>query len=640
MSRPSRISRAIASRAIDLVPPSVREELLADPDFISSFGIETRTSIRFSGMKGSVKQADLFDSVRECLAGGQTYSVASDAGEHWQPRKTVDPSGSIHAELVSGNSVIPVQLLLAFSPHGSERSVVTEELNSTRGFPKSHQEIWRKKLDAGSLSDDEFTDLFDDLDDTVQHVEQRILSDAAVGTISLATVVPRSNRYFKRLTGVPGDFTSIEQYATQHTQRIKELFAGCDETDTLDYALLVSPDARLNSALLALDFGLAEFKGVLERVIDSGNPLSMVSAIELGLANYSNWPEVHDLLYEVATRFAQDDLSDTQCNFSLFSSLFQLTYGELSSRRQFDAEAPTFRRLVSLIHASVVTKALAKTDLDLESIGSWAWKARGEAFYFQSMIDLRQEPRWLPMEADAEHFRQGCIGRTILAAHRVRNDIEGTELCEFIFAEGGDGLRADPESTVWMFPGPLEGGGENRAELPADIEQIVASQLANNTSNVESFYALANSVRIFNVPDQYAEDAAQVLDAAQHRLANFDGVEGLGTTLLALARVAAATRSQALAGQVNLLVRRYRRDPEYKLPIEAALSILLVSAAAHPEYRDWTTFLGQGVVALAFDVDAKEDAGPVHSHVSTLCELDPRLWWSLGRAEAALRSIR
>ena len=123
-----------------------------------------------------------------------------------------------------------------------------------------------------------------------------------------------------------------------------------------------------------------------------------------------------------------------------------------------------------------------------------------------------------------------------------------------------------------------------------------------------------------------------------YRLANVEEKSQLLAILNGLATVAAVSRSSALADELRILVRRYRRDAQYVLSIEEAAKICLVAAASHADLSDWREFAGAWLTELAFGDLKGADGEVLHSNLQCLCQVVPELWVSCGRADAALKA--
>jgi len=96
------------------------------------------------------------------------------------------------------------------------------------------------------------------------------------------------------------------------------------------------------------------------------------------------------------------------------------------------------------------------------------------------------------------------------------------------------------------------------------------------------------------------------------------------------------SRGKALADELRLLVRRYRRDTQYALSLDEAFRICLVASASRSDLKDWRESVGDWLTELAFEDFQGKEGEALYSHLQCLCHVVPELWVSCGRADAAL----
>lgn len=106
-----------------------------------------------------------------------------------------------------------------------------------------------------------------------------------------------------------------------------------------------------------------------------------------------------------------------------------------------------------------------------------------------------------------------------------------------------------------------------------------------------------------------------------------------------LAMVSAVTRSKKLADEVRILARWARRREGKTLSPEASVRIALVAAAANGDATAWSNFVGEWIIELGFADMTLEQAIALQGDLYRLFHLDPSLWETCGRAEAALAAF-
>ena len=190
------------------------------------------------------------------------------------------------------------------------------------------------------------------------------------------------------------------------------------------------------------------------------------------------------------------------------------------------------------------------------------------------------------------------------------------------------------------MPGPLEGAEDSQNTLPDDLAHIIEEQLDSDEVEAASFIALVNSAMIFRLTSGHVELAAKALRLCNYRLANLENNSQLVGILNGLATVAAVSRNPALADELRILVRRYRRDSQYEFNIDEAMRMCLVASAAREDLLEWRALAGEWLTELAFsDLEGKEGE-VLHSHLLALLHSVPELWVSCAKADAALQAWR
>jgi hypothetical protein len=197
-------------------------------------------------------------------------------------------------------------------------------------------------------------------------------------------------------------------------------------------------------------------------------------------------------------------------------------------------------------------------------------------------------------------------------------------------------IKAQIKFPFAFLPGPLEGGVESILEMPSDIESSLRQALESEEPSSEDFINLVNSPLIFKIGPQLAQLAAQALRRAKYQLRNMRSQDEAFSLLSGLATVAAVTRSAELADEVRILVRVFRRKPGADIAPESAMRIALICAASNADKPKWCRFVGDWLTELSFEEMSRETATNLHEHTRLLCKLEPDLWETCGRAEAAL----
>ena len=496
-------------------------------------------------------------------------------------------------------------------------------------------------LSERALDDEEVDRLHSGLLETPVHRTQLLRGEIKKGKGGISSLAPNSRRYFERLIGAYDGSTSIRDYAVGKGRQLFEQLSAWRPYDGFLFSLFLSSHSALTAEIGVEHLGTEELVRAFDFLTGHGDRISQLGAIEVGFRVLLERPEIEPALIRLIQQIRDDDVDGAASGFKLLSALFFLVDGELSRTRLLSSELPFYRRLASLSQAALIHRQFATSGIEIDRFCEWAFSShRYNWYYSQSLTDMRLEPRWNPELAVASQLKAESLGRIMIAAKNFEKNIRGGELHDLILEiEHGMHSLTLSEFPDPFLPGPLEGAEDSPGSLPTKLSEAMKVQLGADEVTPSSFVALANSALIFRVDSDQAGLAAKALKLGGHRLANVEDRSQLLATLRGLATVAAVTRSSALADELRILARRYRRDPQYRLPIREDIWICLVAAASRADLNDWRDYVGDWLTELAFSDLEGDDGEVLHACLQYLCHIVPELWVSCGRADAAVTAF-
>ena len=639
MTNSSSIRNALARHALEYVPPLLRSEVLNDTAFCKEFSIKADGIISFGGATWSVRHSILFDAVRSALAGSLEVPVKDTQGKIWMLRVGEGKKHQRPLILSSGDEQYELPDFTTLSPEADDRLAALEEYVRDVNLPVEVETAWHAILTERALWDEEVQRLQKDIRDTPVYMLRSIKEELGTGQCDLSTMVPRSRVYYERLVGAYDGSSTIQEYAEGPGRELVTQLLEWDKARGLRLSLFLASHSSLMEVLDVSDIKDELIINTFKDLSQSGDWYSVLGAVEIGLKHVQAKPQLEPELIDLIQKILTDDPEQENSSFTTLSALFVLVDGELSRLCLFANEPPFYRRLAALAQASLVQHAIALARVKSDDLNRWAIKTKGEQFYLQSLVDMQQEPRWYPDYATAEQMKLDFCGRIFLASKVCSDQIPEGGLRELALGEGGGAVRSFARFPHAYFPGPLEGGMRSPVEVPTELEEAILSQLAEECVTPESFIALANSVLSFHIEPGMAELATSALKREKHHLSKVQNREHLIGVILGLAKVAAATRSSELAGELRIVVRRYRIDPQFQINIREALYIGLVASASHREKSSWGQFLGDWITELAFGDLGSDEISTFLSHLTCLLEIAPTCWVYCSRADAALRAL-
>jgi hypothetical protein len=633
MSRDQLTKSDLASGALRLFPPILRSAALDNHGFRQQVGLATDAVIRLDKFDADFQRSSLFSTIRQLYKGAeQTLEVRDKNGAPWWI--TLDETGETVLIRQDGTrSGLPNFVCMSHNDGDRiewfNREAARFELND------EHSNRWREILGSRPVEDEEVDELFSEIRLTPRFVADSIAEHLRGEELSLLTLVPSEIRYYDRLVGNPSPSADLRSYVEDCAEPRFKAWTSA-KLEGLKRALLFSSHSLFSSAIPLDEYPKKDVTALFAQLEKRGDRISQVGAVEAGLLHLHDLPELEPYIVRLAEVVVADDPQDPEGRMTLLSSLIVLVDGEMA-RTGVGRDRPVFwRRLAAIAHAAVIERAMVAAGVRASFIQEWAFPARGALYYMRGFTDLRREPRWLPDFVVQKQLRSELVGRVYAAGINNIDKLQSAE-AKALFASDDDApIKTQVVFPFAFLPGPLEGGVQSTLEMPSDIEGNLRQALESEEPNSDDFISLVNSPLIFKVGPQLAQLAAQALRRAKYQLRNMKGQDEAFSLLIGLATVAAVTRSAELADEVRILVRVFRRKPGVDIAPDNAMRIALISAASHADKPQWCTFLGDWLTELSFEEMSREIATNLREYIWLLCKLEPDLWETCGRAEAAL----
>lgn len=627
----------LAKGALSLVPPLLRKTLLEDINFWEEYGFIDVSVLSLNDLGISFRRSELFNVARLAMSNSLAVDIVTTDNQLWQV-KNISGDGKLPIlELSRENQGFTLPDLSALSANATIRLNAFDKRVAQNNLPSAERDKWRTIIAERELKDSEVDTLFSDFRDTPIEMAEAIRSEIEKTHLNISTLVPPSRKYFERLVGRYDGSNNIRDYAVKSGRTHLAQLSSWDPVNGFLLSLLLSSHSSITYEINVERLNKEQLLSTLDSIDKSGDRISQLGAIEVGLRIIQTLPEIKPFLIRLIETIC-DDADEQKSGFKLLSALFILVDGELSRTKLFSIEPPFYRRLAALSQAALICRQFTDSSIDVDKFCEWAIGNYGGHFNLQSFADMRLEPRWNPSYVTSSQIKADFIGRLMNAVRGHGQEIVDGEVSDLLLAKITEIFQSPSDLVRMYLPGPLEGSEEFRNEIPSDLRDAIQSQLSSGEINPTSFAALVNSALLFHVSVDQAELAAKVLEMGSHRLSNIDDQGQLVTTLYGLAIVAAVSRSRLLAEEVRILVRRYQNDIQFSISLEDAMKICLISSASCSESNEWRNIVGDWFTELAFSELDNDDSRAFHSHLRYLLHVVPELWVSCGRADAALQA--
>ena len=623
----------IAFVTMGLFPQSIRGSALEDRAFREELGLSVDAVIRLDKSGQQVDRSKLFAAVRQLFADSTAFAeVESKDNVVWKLRLSADGES---ISLFTEATEISIPNFVCLHPDSIRRLGWFDREAKKYDLVDNRSRNWREILEVRSVDDEEVDQLLSEIRLTPLYVTSTIANHLREETLSIFTLVPSEIQYYDRLVGEPGDAADLKSFVEVRAKGKFEDWLRYP-LDGLKRALLLSSQAFFPAAISLGGIPGEELVNTYKWLEQHGDKISQLGALEVGLAHLDKFPELEPILAKMAEGFVNDEPDDPEGRLMLLCSLIVMVEGEFA-RTGIARNRPAYwRRLASIAHASIIERAMVAAGVQPSVIRKWAFSSRGQLYYLQSFVDLRTEPRWLPDFILPKQLKAEFLGRIYTAGHVNAAKLQTAQLRAYLADDPSAPVKALLQFPFAYLPGPLEGGIESVAEMPSDLVVDLKQGLEAEELTEQAFVSLVNSPLIFKLGPQLAQLAAQALRRAKYQLRKMRAENDAFSLLSGLATVAAVTRSTELADDVRILARVLRRRPGVDIAPEDALRIAMIAAASHRDKAGWCKFVGEWLTELAYEDMPHEKAANLYQIFLILSLLEPGLWETSARAEAAL----
>ncbi|KPF47261.1 hypothetical protein [Rhizobium sp. AAP43] len=628
--------KAIARELLSYFPETIKDRLILDRGFRGRNGIRTVAKINFAGVDGSFPRNELMRAVSRVFHPGSTpETVADEVGDVWLLAFDAEAG---EPTLTKGEQRISLGSLWYVAADDATRCSRLEQMFNENRAVGADLDRWRELLTAGPIDLEDIETFHQDFERTPTQIVLGIRAGMAEGSSKQDSLTPRGLNFYERLVGARGDAATMTAFAEVSAKsHVKELLAWNAE-EGLRQALLAGSQASLVPSLPE-GFDLAILERVTAWAADRGDRISQTAAFELGLRHLKESPFLMPYLVSIAEQIRDDDPEDPNGRLLLLSNLFVFVDGSIAQLGYLRDVPPYWRRLASIAQASLIEREFVRGGISPGNSTNWMNNGRGTPFYLQNSIDGRLEPRWLPDFATPQQWKQELAGRLVGAADLHAHAIQGTPLEPLVRSSDAGSLRSQLEFPFAHLPGPIEGGLDRMVEAPPEFEALARHSVAVDATDPEAFNALVNTCLVFGTLPELAQKAAEGIKAAKYRIRDNARTGQNFGMLSGLALVAAVTRSQDLAREVRVLNRVALRRAGSDLDMVQSFRIGIIAANAFSDLNEWRQFVGDWITELAFSDMDRATAIQLHGLVEVLCDLEPALWATLSRADAALTSF-
>ncbi len=613
---------------LGLLPETIKSDIISDTQFCRQNNLSTDGVLILFNGEITVKRSHLFQKIRKAYKNPkEIYAINDETDKTWALSNHND-EGKTYIKIENGGRSFILDSFWALTPNIEDRIKKFKKEAKLRLLSELDIAYWTEILNKESLIDFDITEMEKDLMNTPISIAENLMIEMQSGQSTVESLVPQNLRYYERLIGVHSNSKHIHDYSKNELkQHIDELFLN-NYNPALKLTLMVCSHSSISRGLTKIAHNGKELLKIYDWVLVNGDPISKVAAIELGIFLLEKYPDIEPKLEELINDVFSENVKAQETQYKLLSSLIILVDGELSRIKLFDGKPVYYRRMASIAHASLIFRCIKANRIKFDEFSENILALRQINYYLQSLMDMRENPRWHPEYLEQGQLKNEMLGR-VTNAFDIKN-WKAQNSCYETLKKYSELVKVDIGPDIFLL-GPLEGNLE-APKLPDNINKIIEDSLATEISSPKSFLPLMNSVLFCQIELKHIFKLLDIIKESKHILVDTENANIVLYVLDGLAKVAAMTRNTELSEEIIVLCRRYRNYLNVSEYPEHILATCLTSAAAFEEDVKWLMYIGSCVNELAYLSLTKKGIRSLFDWINVLILIEPRLRCTCGKA--------
>lgn len=489
---------------------------------------------------------------------------------------------------------------------------------SGKPLTKDEEAKWLSKVEAG-LSPSEFISLNDDLRNTPEALREKLAPPQRLGAEAL---VPKDIAYYIRLVGaIPSDLL-LNNSSPLFAQQKYLLSKGNVGLERIAHA-------SISHALIPFELLKRITNEQLGEILALNNPFAIVFGFEVCRYRLSKGDKsaIGEGTKFLKALFANKSALKARCE--LFAACAVISTIVLRPVANAAGTPLDWFRLATFSHAGVLTDALKHMRKPREFL-KWAWSEHSGSYWWHTVVDTRDEPKWVAEWILPDGLIAKLIGRCYQVMTLLPKEEQPREWTT-VLTKALNGLKPKLRA---FFPGPLDGfrglePGDGARDARAEVRKLLSSKVS--FADAPGLVLLAYGGAIDR---ELTAEIVRLIEGSDQELTNLEtGYPALSCA----AYVASTTRDEKLA---QIVIARCARMVAPGTKANEFLRILLLALRACSAYADLAEYYRQvGITATRFAyLTSKETSLEMVKSLEVLCHRDIRMMGALGRAMAVLEA--
>lgn len=581
-----------------------------------------------------------YEDVREALGSAAMETDVSVEGNDNNDRVVLrrTPVGVLVRSATSDSGHVFLELSL-FDPEPTIRSRALDTIAARSNPWLPSEDRWRRAAVEGPLQVHHFVEFIRDVGEVAEKKLEVIGLDTRKATLGVEDLVPRGRTYYESLVGpVPAAESAadyVEGVLYPHLSQIlaKDAVWGWRCLRAACLGRSVAPE-RVAASLQ--DDHLHEVLSTVRPCATPFGPLAVLSvALPRAKRDHRFLALAEGALSDIFSRATMErrDLGPA----AVFPQLAVLTMRRLGSDEETWNAPPYWRRLAGFVHAHALLDVLDFEGVDLLDFGRWCQSVNSPTALAAEFMDLRAEPMWRPGLEYASGMWQIAAGHAIRLCEAAAPEIDLSHIAAQRTFDADAGRRA--RAQFWAaLPDPMEGGQRIAQNPDAPVLEQAASQriladIPPGGPSLEAWQVLLAYARIVKFDEQFSQAIGEWLSQG-NTVASDDAHQTIEVAALAASIASVQSNAELAEATARFILQRADSFRDHA-SAAGAWGSLVIAAAAHPELEQWSDWLTDKLLALAYGLPKGEACRDFAARIEAMHRLIPLAQRRWGHVRAA-----
>lgn len=640
MDNPSQDIRLIYEVAKSTFPDNIAKEIISLEKFRTSEDF-LETYVSFGGLQESFSTKLLVNKISEKINNYDATIIILDKNLGEWSIEIIDRA-KCNLKLVRGSREIFLPSFWALSNDVDVRkSGLDFVLKKHSVTSKKFLELC-KLVEIRPLNHIEIGDFFDTVNSSEEYfsekLKEKLQSDQG---LFVNDFVDTETDFLKELTGSFSPSENLDEYIEKSLKPLLYNLATKEpKFKSLERMAIISGHQKFSSALDIGEFNESEIAEFVNSNLDSSSLFSLVALAEYFLPICSSNPALSEALEKVLATLIDQITDENSIKVDVLSSLIIMCDSEISKKANFKNYKSFERRNFSISLANLLFRIFSEIGFLDASFVNFVNINCLYNFYIRTLLDLKQQPRWIPEFVATNQLKAEALGRlSIVYPALDKSSLPAEVLAKLDKVIDLENTYDQTFQLKKYYGGPLDTSSEPVQMLNGYWNDFVENEFNSDEITTKNFNVVINLAKHYLFPEDLLSKIIAKINSVKGALKIDKGNSDFQNFFVGMSYLAHANRRDDLA--TSLTQSLFSSDDQMLKELDKVVifQMILSSAAAIENWTENCEFLEANIFRLARLCEGESDATRILPLIIGVTKQDAKHMPPLSRSIALLQEL-